>query len=216
MSLRAEKLSELYNSINHMIIFLNKHDLQNTARFMPYLKIISNNIKECISCNYDGFNILIKYIQEDWRKVCLGKDSMENWVLHVTELELKGNINKQFEELARKVDKQLEANYLVPKTWFCYEDIVNLSVSYDKIKESWDSLIEELKGSRRYFVSPDPNIPNDIWSFAKSICFIQNDIFLKEWFFKEIPAFGFYSPFEMLQIENGEKALKILMQSVSI
>ena len=59
-------------------------------------------------------------------------------------------------------------------------------------------------------------VPNDIWSFAKMRYLAESDDALEEWFQKDIPAFGYLSPVQILKMENGGDILRILMYNIPI
>ena len=77
-------------------------------------------------------------------------------------------------------------------------------------------IIEILKRTNGYYQSPVKQIPNDIWSFAKMKGFAGTEDSLKEWFLKDVPAFGYLSPMQILQIENGDDILRSFMYDAPI
>lgn len=83
-------------------------------------QIICNNIEQCIINGFDGIQELRRYIFEDWRTVCVGKNGMENWYLNASDVMLKGKLNKAFEEAVLSVEHILGTNFLVPKQWYDY------------------------------------------------------------------------------------------------
>ena len=46
---------------------------------------------------------------------------------------------------------------------------------------------------------------------AKMKGFAGTEDSLKEWFLKDVPAFGYLSPMQILQIENGDDILRSFM-----
>jgi hypothetical protein len=48
------------------------------------------------------------------------------------------------------------------------------------------------------------------------LCIAGTDASLEEWFLKDIPAFGYLSPKQILQIENGDDILRNLMYDIPI
>lgn len=212
--LQNEHLFLLKQKINEMLTMLNTYDIFATAKFQPTLQIIFNNIEQCIKNNFDGIKELSRYIFEDWRTVCIGKNGMENWYLNVSDVRLKGKLNKSFEEVALSVERILGTKFLVPRKWYSYNELIWLGQKYKKTEKDWNLIIEELTKVHRYYQSQMKQVPNDIWSFAKMLCLADTDDSLKEWFLKDIPAFGYISPAQILQIENGDDILRILMYSI--
>lgn len=214
--LQNRQLSLLKQKIDDMISMLKTHDIFATAKFQPILQIISNNIEQCITNDFDGIEELSRYVYEDWRVVCAGKNGIENWYLNVSDLALKEKWNKSFEEVALSVDQILDTNFIVPKKWYSYDELIRLGQRYKEGEKNWNVVIEELVSTHRYYQSPMEQVPNDIWSFAKMLCLAESDDFLKEWFLKDIPAFGYLSPVQILKIENGDDILRILMYSIPV
>ena len=207
--LQKGQLSLLKQTINEMITMLKTQDTFATAKFQPTLQIISNNVEQCIINDFDGIKELSRYVYEDWRVVCVGKNGIQNWYLNVSDLTLKGNLNKSFEEVALSVDQILGTNFIVPRKWYCYDELIRLGQRYKEREKDWNVAIEELVSVHRYYQSPMEQVPNDIWSFAKILCLAESDDALKEWFLKDIPAFGYFSPMQILKIENGDDILRI-------
>lgn len=214
--LQNSQLSLLKQKIHEMITMLKTHDIFATAKFQPTLQIICNNIEQCIMNDFDGIKELSRYVYEDWRVVCVGKNGIENWYLNVSDLVLKENWNKSFEEVALSVDQILGTNFIVPRKWYSYDELIRLGQRYKEGKKEWNVVIEELVSVHRYYQSPMEQVPNDIWSFAKMLCLAESDDTLKEWFLKDIPAFGYLSPVQILKIENGDDILRILMYNIPI
>lgn len=212
--LQNEQLFLLKQTIKEMLTMLNTYDISATAKFQPTLQMIFNNIEQCIKNDFDGINELSRYIFEDWRTVCVGKNGMENWYLNISDVILKGKLNKSFEEVALSVERILGTNFLVPRNWYSYNELIRLEQKYKEVEKDWSLVIEELTKVHKYYQSPMKQVPNDIWSFAKMLCLVETDDALKEWFTKDIPAFGYISPVQILQIENGDNILRILMYSI--
>jgi len=214
--LQNKQLSSLKQMIDKMLDLLKTYDVFSSAKFQPTLQIISNNIGQCIRYNFDGIEELSKYVYEDWRSVCVGKKGIENWYLNIGDLKFKGEINKAIEEVALSVEKILGTNFIIPRKWYSYDELISLGRRYKEREKDWDVVIEKLMSTNRYYQSPMKQIPNDIWSFAKMLCIAETDDSLKEWFLKDIPAFGYLSPEKILQIENGDDILRNLMYDIPI
>ncbi len=213
---QKEQLYLLKQKINEMLSMLNTYDIHLTAKFKPVLQIISNNIEQCILHDFDGIQELSRFIYEDWRTVCVGKTGMENWYLNTSDIMLKEKWNKSFEGIALFIERILNTNFLVPRKWYDYNELIRLGQKYEKTKKAWEAIIEELVNVQRYDQSPLEQVPDDIWSFAKMLCFEGTDDSLKKWFLKDVPAFGYISPIQILQIENGENILRVLMQDIPL
>lgn len=214
--LQNEQLYLLKQMIDKMLDLLKMYDVFACAKFQPTLKIISNNVEQCIRYNFDGIEVLGRYVYEDWRSVCVGKKGIENWYLNINDLKLKGKVNKAFEEVALSVEKILGTNFIIPRKWYSYDELISLGQAYKKREKDWDVVIGKLKSINRFYQSPMKQIPNDIWSFAKMLCIVETDDSLKEWFLKDIPAFGYLSPEQILQIENGDNILRNFMYDIPV
>lgn len=214
--LQKGQLSLLKQKINEMITMLKTQDTFATAKFQPTLQIISNNVEQCIINDFDGIKELSRYVYEDWQVVCVGKNGIQNWYLNVSDLTLKGKWNKSFEEVALSVEQILGTNFIVPRKWYCYDELIRLGQQYKEREKDWNVAIEELVSVHRYYQSPMEQVPNDIWSFAKMLCLAESDDALREWFLKDIPAFGYFSPVQILKIENGDDILRILIYNIPI
>lgn len=214
--LQTSQLYLLKQKINQMITMLKTHDIFATAKFQPTLKIIYNNIEQCIKNDFDGIRELSRYVYDDWRVVCVGKKGIENWYLNVSDLTLKEKWNKSFEEVALSVEQILGTNFIIPRKWYSYDELIKLGQQYKEKEKDWNVLIEELVSVHRYYQSPMEQVPNDIWSFAKMLCLAGSDDALKEWFLKDVPAFGYLSPVQILKIENGDDILRILLYGIPI
>lgn len=214
--LQDKQLFLLKQMFEKMLDLLKKYDVFESAKFQPILQIISSNIEQCIKCNFDGIDELSGYIYEDWRRVCVGKKGIENWYFNIEDLKLKGKVNKTFEEVALSVEKILATNFVVQRKWYSYDELLDLGQRYKEREKDWDIVIKKLISTNRYYISPIKLIPNDIWSFAKMLCIAETDESLKEWFSKDIPAFGYLAPEKILQIENGDDILRYFMYDIPI
>ena len=214
--LQNRQLSLLKQKIDEMIAMLKTQDTFATAKFQPTLQIISNNVEQCIINDFDGIKELSRYVYEDWRVVCVGKNGIQNWYLNVSDLTLKGEWNKSFEEVALSVEQILGTNFIVPRKWYCYDELIRLGQQYKEREKDWNVAIEELVSVHRYYQSPMEQVPNDIWSFAKMLCLAESDDALREWFLKDIPAFGYFSPVQILKTENGDNILRIFIYNIPI
>ena len=214
--LQDKQLFLLKQMLNKMLGLLKTYDVFESAKFQPTLQIISNNIEQCIKYNFDGIEELSRYVYEDWRIVCVGKKGIENWYFNIEDIRLKGKINKTFEEVALSVEKILGTNFIVQKKWYSYDELISLGQRYKEREKDWDTVIRKLISTNRYYTSPIKLIPSDIWSFAKMLCIAATDDSLKEWFLKDIPAFGYLAPERILQIENGDDILRNFMYDIPI
>lgn len=199
-----------------MLDMLNRDDAFLTAKFKSALQRISNNIEQCITHNFDGIQELGAYVLEDWRIVCVGKDGAQNWYLNISDIELKEEWNKSFDEIALSVENILNTNFLVPRKWYSYSELIELNQEYESIKDDWEKIILGLIDMQKYYQSLLKQIPNDIWSFAKMLCLRETDEDLKKWFLMDIPAFGYISPLQIIQIKNGENILRVLLYNIPV
>lgn len=213
--LQKSQLYLLRQNINEMIAMLRAQNISAAAKFLPALQIISNNIETCIANDFDGIKELSGYVYEDWRSVCLGKNGIENWYLDVSDWVLKENWNKAFEKIAITVDHILCTDFIIPRKWYSCDELAELGRRYKADEKEWNKDIEELVRLHSYYPSPISQVPDDIWSFAKMLCLADSDNGLKEWFFKDIPAFGYLSAVQILKIKNGDNILRVLMHSIS-
>ena len=216
MVLSNEQISLMKIDIDQMLTMLKKYDLSKTAKFQPILQIIANNIDECIKCEFDGIEELSKYIYEDWRTVCVGKNGIENWYLNTTDLELKGQLNKEFEKVAMDVEQIITTNYIIPKKWYSYDELINIGKNFKVRENEWNKIITNMRQEHRIYLSPMGYVPHDIWSFVKMLCLVDTEEALKEWFLEDIPAFGYLSPRQILQIENGADILRDFLYDIPI
>lgn len=209
--LHKKQISLLRQKVDKMLALLKTYDKSETAKFRPTLQIIANNIEQCIIYNFDEIEELSRYVYEDWRNVCTRKIGIENWYLDIGDLELKRKLNEEFEEAALSVEKILGTNFIIPRKWYSCDELISIGKEYTTRKKCWDEIIEILKRTNGYYQSPVKQIPNDIWSFAKMKGFAGTEDSLKEWFLKDVPAFGYLSPMQILQIENGDDILRSFM-----
>lgn len=214
--LKDKQLFLLQQMIDKMLDLLKIYDVFESAKFQPTLQMISSNIEQCIKYNFDGIEELSRYVYEDWRIVCVGKNGIENWYLNIEDLKLKGKINKTFEEVALSVDETLGTNFIVQRKWYSYDELISLGLRYKEREKDWHTVINKLISTNRYYISPIKLIPSDIWSFAKMLGIAGTDDSLKEWFSKDIPAFGYLAPKRILQIENGDDILRNFMYDIPI
>lgn len=214
--LQKQQIILLKKRIDKMLTMLERYDTFATAKFRPTLQILSNNIEQCIMYSYDEIEELSRYVFEDWRIVCLGKNGIENWYLNIDDLRLKGRWNEEFEEVVLSVEKILGTNFIVPRKWYSYDDLIRIGRRYKEREKDWDEVIEKLRKENRYYQSPMKQIPNDIWSFAKMLGLAGTENSLKEWFLKDVPAFGYLAPMQILQMENGDDVLRSFMYDVPV
>lgn len=212
--LTKEQLSELKQRIDQMLTLLEMYEISAKLGFQAVLQMISHNIEKCIKCDFDGIEELSRYIYEDWRTVCVGKNGIENHYLNIDDITLKCKVNKEFDALALSVEQLLGTNFLVPREWYSKEELVSVGETYVARKKYWQEMIERLRQSDNFYISPLEQVPDDIWSFAKMLCLAGSDDSLKEWFIKDVPAFGYLSPVKILQVENGEDILRNLMYDI--
>lgn len=213
---QGKQLFLLKQIIDKMLDLLKTHDVFGSAKFQPILQMLSGNIEQCIKYNFDGIEELSKYVYEDWRSVCVGRNGIENWYFDIDDIESKGKTNRAFEELALSVDKVLGTNFIIRRKWYSYDELLSLGVKYKQRETAWNTVITELKSKNRYYTSPINTVPDDIWSFAKMQGIAGTEASLKEWFSKDIPAFGYLTPEKILQIENGDDILRNYMYDMPL
>ena len=214
--LKNEEIILLKRKVDDIIYILQKYDECMTAKFRVYLQIISRNVEKCILDEFDGIEELSQYIYEDWRKICVGNGGIENWYLNISDLELKGEYNKKIEEICISIEKILGTNFVIPRIWLNFDELNKLKCQYYDIEEGWNSTIKRLKENRQYYNSPIEQIPSDIWSFAMMLCIMDSEKSLEDWFYKDIPAFGYVSPMQLVKMEYGENILRVLMYGITI
>lgn len=216
MLLCDKQLFLLKQKIDRMIDLLKIYDVVESAKFKQILIMLVNNIEKCIKYDFDGIKELSRYVYEDWKCVCLGKNGIEKWYFNIEDLNLKWEINKTFEEIACSVDEILGTNFIVKRKWYSYDELISLGKQYKERENEWNKVINKLISNDRYYVSPIKFIPSDIWSFAKMLSLADTDDLLKEWFSKDIIEFGYLSPKKIVQIENGDDILRNFMYDIPV
>ena len=114
------------------------------------------------------------------------------------------------------IDKILQTNYIIARTWYNSCDLQNIGQSFEKYKNDWDAMIDDIINKYGLVSSEIPTIPDDIWTYAKFLSIASDNNSLIEWFSKEIPGFGYLVPLEIVKLVKGENILRNFMMDINI
>jgi len=109
------------------------------------------------------------------------------------------HLQQRSSSLPYTVEQILGTNFIVPRKWYCYDELIKLGKQYKEREGDWNAVIEELVNAHKYCQSPMEQVPNDIWSFAKMRCLAESDDALEEWFQKDIPALVIFHQYKYLK-----------------
>lgn len=102
------------------------------------------------------------------------------------------------------------------RTWYDSNDLHNIGLSFNKCKNDWDTIINDIINKYGLIKSEIAVIPDDIWTYAKYLSIAPDNNSLINWFSKEIPAFGYLAPLEIAKLVNGENILRSFMMDITI
>lgn len=75
------------------------------------------------------------------------------------------------------------------------------------MQDIWDGIMDkEMK-----LKSMLPNVPDDIWTYAKHLGLAGSDQELIKWFEHDVPLYGYLSPLQILTVEQGDDILRYFM-----
>lgn len=209
------QLVSVKERIDSMIDIIDKYEVKSTTGFYDYLCVISRNADVCISNDFDGLGELSEYIHEDWGYACHGRRGIDAWYIDIPNVKDKIAANISFQSKALSVDRTLATGYLFPKEWISVSKITNMG-KINQNNFAWDNSMEKLGKLGCIYKSPVEGIPDDVWSYSKSLGIAYPDEKLAEWFTKDIPTFGYISPLDITTLPYGMSALKVFLQEIKI
>ena len=209
-----QQLLCLKNELENAISITNNQG--EIPKFFSYLGIMKKNIETCIDCDYDGIEELTSYLCEDWTMVCKIDCGLGTWYIKSDNIDTKAIENRKFEQSILKIDKILETNYILPRKWYDSNDLQNIGLFFNKHKDDWDGIINDIINKYGLIESKISVIPDDIWTYAKFLSIAPDDNLLIDWFSKDIPNFGYLVPLEIVKLADGENILRFFMMRITV
>lgn len=205
--LQREELVKIRDNAECMVELILGYNHSARPAFLSYLRLIVSNSNTCINSQYDGLEELTQYILEDWRSTCMGNSNFEHWYIQSEDVYEKARLNTIFDIAARSIDGILGTKYLVERVWYDEERLKFISKKYCEIQDVWDEIMHrEVK-----LKSMLPNVPDDIWTYAKHLGLAGSDQELVKWFEHDVPSYGYLSPLQILTLEQGDNILRYFM-----
>lgn len=212
-TINKQQLLNLKEQLNNAISIVERQ--KETPKFLLPLSIMKKNIVICIENDYDGIEELVRYLSEDWALACKCDNGLGTWYIMSDNIDIKASQNRKFEEAILEIDKILQANYIIPRTWYDSNALHNIGISFNKYKSHWDNTITDITKRYGFAKSKIQMIPDDIWTYAKYISIAPDDNSLIKWFETDIPAFGYIAPLEIAKLINGDNILRSFMMSIN-
>ena len=209
-----QQLLCLKNELENAISITNNQG--EIPKFFSYLGIMKKNIETCIDCDYDGIEELTSYLCEDWTMACKIDCGLGTWYIKSDNIDTKAIENRKFEQSILKIDKILEKNYILPRKWYDSNDLQNIGLFFNKHKDDWDGIINDIINKYGLIESKISVIPDDIWTYAKFLSIAPDDNLLIDWFSKDIPNFGYLVPLEIVKLADGENILRFFMMRITV
>jgi hypothetical protein len=216
VTINKQQLLHLKAELTRAISIVNRQKQKEIPKFLSFLNIMKKNIETCVDNDYDGIDELVGYLCEDWTLACKSEHGLGTWYVKDDNIDIKAIENRKFEQAILEIDKILQTNYIMPRTWYDSNDLHNIGLSFNKYKNDWDNMIKGIINKYGLIKSEIPMIPDDIWTYAKYISIASDDNSLIKWFSKEIPSFGYLAPLEIVKLVNGENILRSFMVDITV
>lgn len=208
--LQREELIKIRDNAQCMVNLILDYNHSARPAFLSYLKLIVSNSNICIDSQYEGLEELTQYILEDWRSICMGNSDFEHWYIQSADVCEKARLNTILDIAAQNIERILGTKYLVERVWYDEEKLKFISKKYCEIQDVWNGIIDkEMK-----MKSMLPNVPDDIWTYAKHLGLAGSDQELVKWFEQDIPAYGCLSPMQILTLDQGDNILRYFMVEI--
>ena len=211
MVLSKKQKSLLTKRINDMVDLLLVYDTASKATFLNDLRNMLNDISQCTNSDIEEQKKISTSVCMGWTELRNRDDGIINWYFDIPDVKMKLEVNEKFNENIQCIDEILKLEFYVQRICYSYERLVCIGENYKYREEDWNKKIEQLKNIDKYFQSPIEEIPDDIWSFGKTLQIVSGDEKLKKWFVSNIRAFGGLKPVEIMQIENGADILRVFL-----
>lgn len=211
-----QKILCLEDRLTQVISIVNNQRQREIPKFLSYLNVMKKNIETCIDCNYGGIEELVGYLCEDWTMACKVDYGLGTWYVKDDNIDIKAIENRKFDKAILEIDKILQTNCIMARTWYDSNDLHNIGLSFSKFKNNWDTMINDIINKYGLIKSEIAVIPDDIWTYAKYLSIAPDNNSLINWFSKEIPGFGYLAPLEIVKLVNGENILRSFMMEISI
>lgn len=148
--------------------------------------------------------------------VCKIDCGLGTWYIKSDNIDTKAIENRKFEQSILKIDKILETNYILPRKWYDSNDLQNIGLFFNKHKDDWDGIINDIINKYGLIESKISMIPDDIWTYAKFLSIAPDDNLLIDWFSKDILNFGYLVPLEIVKLDDGENILRFFMMRITV
>lgn len=215
-TINKQQLLRLKDELIQAISIVNNQKQRETPKFLSYLNVMKKNIETCIDCDYDGLEELVGYLCDDWTMACKVDYGLGTWYVKDDNIDIKATKNRKFDQAIIEIDKILQTNHIMARTWYDSNDLHNIGLSFNKCKNDWDTMINDIINKYGLLKSEIAVIPDDIWTYAKYLSIAPDNNSLINWFSKEIPAFGYLAPLEIVKLVNGENVLRSFMMDITI
>ncbi|KNY30471.1 hypothetical protein [Pseudobacteroides cellulosolvens] len=215
-TINKQQLLRLKDELIQAIYIVNNQKQRETPKFLSYLNVMKKNIETCIDCDYDGLEELVGYLCDDWTMACKVDYGLGTWYVKDDNIDIKATENRKFDQAIIEIDKILQTNHIMARTWYDSNDLHNIGLSFNKCKNDWDTMINDIINKYGLIKSEIAVIPDDIWTYAKYLSIASDNNSLINWFSKEIPGFGYLAPLEIVKLVNGENILRSFMMDITI
>ena len=212
--LNENDLSVLEWNLNRIITLITDYGCLYSPD-MSRLKLIQKNINIFKECK-EGWDELQKYMLEDWNAAMCSQERIIDCHILSDDIDLKAKYNVELEECFRILDKFFETHWINKRIWYTKQDLLEFGKKYKNREKDWNIVMKELEAADRYCVSPIELIPHDIWSFANMLGVAATDDALVEWFLRDVPAFGYLSPMQILGIAGGDHVLRYFLYDIPV
>ncbi len=212
ITLSRRQCDELYN----LLIELNKllHKVSKEySMFFHYTSLMEKNLKICIEAEYDGIDELTGYLQEDWKSIFHKEKGMEAFRIRDEDIDRMAKETTSVQRLLKQIDTLLEMNlpsvqFLFQREWYTREKLQKIAKQFHENRSLWEKQTAEIAKYTGWKKASVPEIPEDIWTYAKFLAIAETDELLLEWFYYEIPAYGYLIPMELLNLPAGSDILR--------
>lgn len=185
--------------------------------FYNNIKLMTNNLGICIDADYDSIDELTDYLKEDWTSIFRREKKMENLYISAMDIDKNADINMNIQKLLLQIDEILKTDLqdvklIAMRKWYTKKELSLIAEKYESIRPYWEAQIKAIEavGFRKSSIE---GVGDDVWTYAG--CLITTDEeHLKQWFSKEIPAYSYLSPLEIIRLDNGDKILKDFLLSI--
>jgi len=99
---------ELRDSINELIMIIEREEKDQLPRFSSYLNIMRRNLDICIKSNFEDLDELIPLLKEDWTSFWQVHTGLGDWYIYRKNYEERLKANEMLRKKVNNIEKLMK------------------------------------------------------------------------------------------------------------